>query len=101
MPPRDPFTPLGPERDEPPAGGTQSPRHTDVPAQTFSSGTSGSARKASRFDDEVERLRKSPTPAASSLSSIGVPLMGIFSRTRDIIAANFRRFIEVYEAATP
>ena len=90
----DPFNPLGPERDEPPAGGTQSPRHSDVPAQTLSSGTTGGARKASRFDDEVERLRKSPTPAASSLSSIGVPLMGIFSRTRDIIAANFNELLD-------
>ncbi|MEQ1499208.1 MAG: phage shock protein PspA [Novosphingobium sp.] len=64
-----------------------------VPAQTFADtrleplGTS----RASRLDAEVERLRKSPTPTASSY---GGPLMGIFSRTRDIIAANFSDLLD-------
>ncbi len=89
----DPFNnELGPEPAQPPAGGTQSPRHSEVPAQTFSS--PGASRKASRFDDEVERLRKSPTPTTQSLSSFGAPLMGIFSRTRDIIAANFSDLLD-------
>ncbi|WP_374281171.1 phage shock protein PspA [Novosphingobium sp.] len=89
----DPFNnELGPEPAQPPAGGTQSPRHSEVPAQTPSS--PGASRKASRFDDEVERLRKSPTPTTQSLSSFGAPLMGIFSRTRDIIAANFSDLLD-------
>jgi hypothetical protein len=45
----------------------------------------------SRLDAEVERLRKSPTPTAAN---IGGPLMGIFSRTRDIIAANFNDLLD-------
>jgi len=91
----DPLNPLGPERAEPPAGGPQSPRLTRVPAQTLSpegSSASGKHTRASRFDDEVERLRRSPTPTVSS--SIGAPLMGIFSRTRDIIAANFNDLLD-------
>ena len=79
----DPFTPLGPERLQSPAGGTQSPRHGRASAQT-----PGSSARFSRFDDEVERLRRSPTP------TYGAPLMGIFSRTRDIIAANFNDLLD-------
>lgn len=79
----DPFDPLGPEH---PADGPQSPRRGNVPAQTSS--------RASRFDAEVERLRRSPAAASSLSSSIGVPLMGIFSRTRDIIAANFNELLD-------
>ena len=83
----DPFDidELGPERPHPPASGTQSRRSGRVPAQTFSSGT-----HRSRLDDEVERLRKSPTPTQTP----GVPWMGIFSRTRDIIAANFSDLLD-------
>ena len=61
----------------------------------------GDGRKASRLDREIERLRTSPTPAsgAPTLNSVnsfvsGVPLMGIFSRTRDIIAANFNDLLD-------
>jgi phage shock protein A len=84
----DPFD-LGPVRSENTAGGPQSPRNqsgTDSggPAQTFIRET----RRASRLDSEVERIRTSPTP------SFGAPLMGIFSRTRDIIAANFTDLLD-------
>ncbi len=51
----------------------------------------------SRLDREIERLRTSPTPTASSPGSgplSGVPFMGIFSRTRDIIAANFNELLD-------
>ncbi|OYW46118.1 MAG: phage shock protein PspA [Sphingomonadales bacterium 12-68-11] len=58
---------------------------------------------ASRLDREIERLRTSPTPGFGSapvdspLRSnpvTGVPWMGIFSRTRDIIAANFNELLD-------
>ncbi|WP_121114757.1 phage shock protein PspA [Croceibacterium ferulae] len=52
----------------------------------------------SRLDREIERLRTSPTPALKPtfdrVLSSGVPLMGIFSRTRDIIAANFNELLD-------
>jgi phage shock protein A len=55
----------------------------------------------SRLDREIERLRTSPTPTTSGATSgisrgplSGVPLMGIFSRTRDIIAANFNELLD-------
>jgi len=61
----------------------------------------GQGRKGSRLDREIERLRTSPTPAGSNptLDSVnsfvsGVPWMGIFSRTRDIIAANFNELLD-------
>ncbi len=61
--------------------------------------------RASRLDREIERLRTSPrpplgpTPNQSLETSInsfvsGVPWMGIFSRTRDIIAANFNELLD-------
>ncbi|WP_407641582.1 phage shock protein PspA [Aurantiacibacter zhengii] len=53
----------------------------------------GTARIGSRLDQEIERIRTSPTPTANSLN-IGGPLMGIFSRTRDIIAANFNELLD-------
>jgi phage shock protein A len=84
----DPLSPLGPDASDPPAGGSQSPRR-EGPAQTLFD----SVKRASRFDSEVERLRRSPTPTAAS-SSAGVPWMGIFSRTRDIIAANFTDLLD-------
>jgi phage shock protein A len=65
---------------------------------------SGRAKATSRLDREIERLRTSPTPthpttttsAASSANAFvsGVPWMGIFSRTRDIIAANFNELLD-------
>lgn len=61
-PPFDEDNPLGPERNQPPAGEPQSPRLTRVPAQTPPASDLGSSRSGSRFDAEVERLRRSPTP---------------------------------------
>ncbi len=60
----------------------------------------GRARATSRLDREIERLRTSPTPTQATPSSSadaflsGVPWMGIFSRTRDIIAANFNELLD-------
>ncbi len=84
----DPFD-LGPVHPEQPAGGPQSPRPqlgqgSGGPAQTFIRDT----RRASRLDAELERIRTSQSP------SFGAPLMGIFSRTRDIIAANFTDLLD-------
>ncbi len=82
----DPFD-LGPVRSDSTAGGPQSPRSSHDsrgPAQTFIRET----RRASRLDAEVERIRTSQSP------SFGAPLMGIFSRTRDIIAANFTDLLD-------
>ncbi|MFN4038679.1 MAG: phage shock protein PspA [Erythrobacter sp.] len=99
--------PLGPERQSPPAdAGKQDARPlrpettSDAPAHP-----SGSAHgRVSRLDAEIEALRHSPTPtqnraqttagdrAASFLD--GVAFMGIFSRTRDIIAANFNDMLD-------
>ncbi len=67
---RNPYTPVGGT----PVGGKQ-------------------ARSHSRLDHAIERLRTSPTPTAQALN-IGGPLMGIFSRTRDIIAANFNELLD-------
>ena len=80
--------PLGPERDTP-----QSRR-------------ASAHSRLSRLDEEVERLRTSPTPTqgrsharagggwSSEFNFNGAPLMGIFSRTRDIIAANFNDMLD-------
>ena len=91
----EPLSPLGPESQANPDGGPQSPRRQGIPAQTLGSPRleplGDGPRRASRFDAEVERLRKTPTP---TLSTIGGPLMGIFSRTRDIIAANFSDLLD-------
>ncbi len=54
---------------------------------------SGRSRIGSRLEKEIERIRTSPTPTGNSLN-IGGPLMGIFSRTRDIIAANFNELLD-------
>ncbi len=73
---------LGPDRPPlPPADG---PAHPDL--------TPVSRPLRARIDAEAERLRTSRIPTQSSLS--GVPLMGIFSRTRDIIAANFTDLLD-------
>lgn len=81
--------PLGPKRETP------------------RSAVDASARSPlSRLDEEVERLRTSPTPTqgksharagggwSNEFNFNGVPLMGIFSRTRDIIAANFNDMLD-------
>ena len=72
---------LGPERAAPPASDAQWRRPAAAPAHPAG---------ISRLDAEVERLRRSPTPTYAT----GVPWMGIFSRTRDIIAANFNDLLE-------
>jgi phage shock protein A len=66
----------------------------------------GPARRMSRLDREIERLRTSPQPGrvppvdrvgpVNNINSLvsGVPWMGIFSRTRDIIAANFNDLLD-------
>ena len=73
-----------------------------TPEASGTNGVSGFSR-ASRLDSEVERLRRSPTPTQGNsydrpqfpdISFNGVPLMGIFSRTRDIIAANFTDMLD-------
>jgi phage shock protein A len=77
----------------------------DTPLTPTGSGKKPDAEKrrarTSRLDREIERLRTSPTPTASqsfeaSINSFvsGVPWMGIFSRTRDIIAANFNELLD-------
>ncbi len=103
-----PDTPLGPEPSSP-----RNPRIDDadgapVRPQAFTRGLS-------RLEAEVEKLRRSPTPTQTTgergygasdwtqpdkvnakvnefLS--GAPFMGIFSRTRDIIAANFNDMLD-------
>lgn len=76
--------PLGPEREPPQSPGAKK-----------RAGGASAHRRPSRLDEEVERLRTSPTPTqgrsharagsgwSSEFNFNGVPLMGIFSRTRD------------------
>ena len=78
----NPLDPIGPERRT--EGGTQSPRLDGASAHPH----------RSRLDFEVERLRQSPTPTRNANTLAGVPWMGIFSRTRDIIAANFNELLD-------
>jgi len=65
----------------------------------------GNGTSVSRFDSEVERMRLTTTPTqerprerraprSDNLFNTGVPLMGIFSRTRDIVAANFTDMLD-------
>ena len=52
-------------------------------------------RKFSRFEEEVYRLRgDTPNRTPNRPSSAGVSFMGIFSRTRDIVAANFNDLLD-------
>jgi phage shock protein A len=71
-----------------------------------------SSGRLSRLDEEIEALRRSPTPTQSGPRAggaqqdrvamtdransflDGVAFMGIFSRTRDIIAANFNDMLD-------
>ena len=96
--------PLGPERKSPaPPAGDKDVR--PLRPETASDAPAHPAKaRASRLDEEIEALRRSPTPtqnreritagerAASFLD--GVAFMGIFSRTRDIIAANFNDMLD-------
>ncbi len=91
-----PPDPLGPERAPPTSDGTESPRSDSAPARPSSD---DGAPRLSRIEEEVERLRRSPTPTQSTrperdLANYGVAFMGIFSRTRDIIAANFNDMLD-------
>lgn len=111
----DPHDPLGPERNAPPAdaaGGvrpTSANQSSNAPAQPSRLLSSG---RLSRLDEEIEALRRSPTATQSRghtnpeqeervapldrVNSFldGVAFMGIFSRTRDIIAANFNDMLD-------
>ena len=86
-----------------------SPKH-DETSSSASAQPSAGKKKVSRLDAEIEALRQSPTPT-QSLSAThyendseaqnktnpfldGVAFMGIFSRTRDIIAANFTDMLD-------
>lgn len=105
----DPRDPLGPERSVPPAEAagdarpTSADQSSDAPAHP--SRLISSAR-LSRLDEEIEALRRSPNPTQSGGRTSGAPqdraasfldgvaFMGIFSRTRDIIAANFNDMLD-------
>lgn len=111
----EPHDPLGPERSVPPANAAGDARPTsdnlssEAPAHPSRLLSSG---RLSRLDEEIEALRRSPTPTQSRRDSQnpdsarvgaqdrvnsfldGVAFMGIFSRTRDIIAANFNDMLD-------
>ncbi len=104
----DPKTnPLGPERSVPTTSGTP---HAAAPARPNPLADLNPVRTSqlSRLDAEIEALRRSPTPTqdyrktarstrtGSSANPFldGVAFMGIFSRTRDIIAANFNDMLD-------
>lgn len=87
---------LGPEHSPPP---TSNP---DSAASESRAGAPAQPSAISRLDAEIERLRRSPTPtqervrrtSTNDLANYGVAFMGIFSRTRDIIAANFNDMLD-------
>lgn len=89
-----PGNPLGPEPSSP-----HSPR--DNGAERAPVRPKGLTRGLSRLEEEVEKLRRSPTPTIDQnpgsprdTFNLGAPFMGIFSRTRDIIAANFNDMLD-------
>jgi phage shock protein A len=114
----DPHEPFGPERSVPSANSASDARLSRLepggdapghPPRPLSSG------RLSRLDEEIEALRRSLSPTQSrrrtslgeqergeraallgQVSSFldGVAFMGIFSRTRDIIAANFNDMLD-------
>ena len=88
----DPFDPLGPEPRSPDPRGASSQTAAEASARLHMP----SENRRSRLDEEVERLRRSPTPTQSgpNPSFHGVPLMGIFNRARDIFAANFNELLD-------
>lgn len=99
---RSKHSPLGPERSVPPASppaDASEKLSVEAPAHPTST---GKVSKLSRLDAEIERLRRSPTPTQSPAPEQerdnniigGVAFMGIFSRTRDIIAANFNDMLD-------
>lgn len=100
VPPANAGRTAEPTRD---AGTSEAPAH---PSRLLSAG------RMSRLDEEIEALRRSPTPTQSRRDNAqpqdervapldrvnsfldGVAFMGIFSRTRDIIAANFNDMLD-------
>ncbi|MEO1730743.1 MAG: phage shock protein PspA [Pseudomonadota bacterium] len=100
--------PLGPERSVPGKGGSPKTAAPAQPAILNPVGVPVRTGQLSRLDSEIEALHRSPTPAHSpavrgydarnqpSANPFldGVAFMGIFSRTRDIIAANFNDMLD-------
>jgi len=101
------INPLGPESSVPGNGGA--PEATAPARPNSDAGLSPvRAGQLSRLDSEIEALRRSPTPTqrhnqlapndkgqrATNPFLDGVAFMGIFSRTRDIIAANFNDMLD-------
>jgi len=109
---KDPSDPLGPERQVPVQSGKRTPeRFAVAPVQPLSK----EVGRVSRLDAEIEALRTSPTPTQTRPRPLrdssgqdqgtvnaettnpfldGAAFMGIFSRTRDIIAANFNDMLD-------
>ena len=80
-------SPLGPERTTPDS--PRAPARPHKPAGV----------RLARIDREAQRAREWTNPEAvntkiNEFFSTGAPLMGIFSRTRDIIAANFNDMLD-------
>ena len=104
--------PLGPERTQSPAlaapGATTPARPGSTASAHPAPGKLIRQDRLSRLDAEIEALRRSPTPTQSRRNPRdtesgksatnpfldGVAFMGIFSRTRDIIAANFNDMLD-------
>ncbi|WP_407692127.1 phage shock protein PspA [Qipengyuania aquimaris] len=77
-------TPLGPERISPDASARPPKPH---------------GKRLARIDREAQRARDWTNPETvntkiNEFFSTGAPLMGIFSRTRDIVAANFNDMLD-------
>lgn len=109
---KDHSDPLGPERQVPGQSGKRTPeRSAAAPVQPLSK----EVGRVSRLDAEIEALRTSPTPTQTRPRPLrdssgqdqgtvnaettnpfldGAAFMGIFSRTRDIIAANFNDMLD-------
>ena len=107
------LNPLGPERDQSPAkpasGATAPARPIRSPASARTASKALARREGlSRLDAEIESLRGAPAsqhsrrkPRIFDSNRItfdkflnGVASMGIFSRTRDIVAANFNDMLD-------
>lgn len=96
--------PLGPERNSPRNDADRPDARPLHPNGDSGAPAHPSASRVSRLDEEIEALRRSPTPTQSRASTTageraasfldGVAFMGIFSRTRDIIAANFNDMLD-------
>jgi len=110
--------PLGPERPSQVVPPADADRNTVPTRASFDSAAPAqptrllSAGRLTRLDEEIEALRRTPAPAQSRgqprplpeervapldrVNSFldGVAFMGIFSRTRDIFAANFNDMLD-------